>query len=121
MFRSVYGSFDHDEKNDKGLSDGQGEAKMKASKTSTVGKREPNEGLEDVAKSATMNLHHDGHYSVMSPEQGLSHHDSYESASEHMSKNVNADADSMDKKISGSMKSKLAPKGMKDDMSGAGM
>lgn len=121
MFRSVYGSFDHDEKNDKGLSDGQGEPKMKASKTSAIGKREPNEGLEDVAKSATMNRHNDGHFSVQSPEEGLSHHDSYESASEHMSKNVNEDGDGMDKKIMGSQKSKLAPKGSRDDMSGAGM
>jgi hypothetical protein len=118
MFRSVYGSFDHSEKNDKGLSDGQGEAKQKPAKTSAVGKREPNEGLEDVAHSATLNAHHDGSYSV-DAEDGLTKHDSYESASEHMSKSVNGDAEGMDKDVHGSMKSKLAPKGPKDNMSGA--
>ena len=120
MFRSVYGSFDHDEKNDKGLSDGQGEAKQKPAKTSAVGKREPNHELEDVAHSATLHAHHDGSYSV-DAEDGLTKHDSYESASEHMSKSVNGDAEGMDKEVHGSMKSKMAPKGQKDDMSGAGM
>ena len=120
MFHSVYGSYDKDEKNDKGLSDGQGEPKMKPSKTSAIGKREPNHGLEDVVHSATLNQHHDGSYSV-DAEDGLTKHDSYESAAQHMSKSVNGDADSMDKRIMGSQKSKLAPHGPKDDMSGAGM
>lgn len=121
MFRSVYGSFDKDAKNDKGLSDGQGEPKNKASKTSAVGDRKPNEGLEDVAHSATLNAHHDGSYSVETADEGLTKHDDYNSAAEHMSKSVNGDVDHMDKPIHGSMKSKMAPHGPKDDMSGAGM
>ena len=87
MFRSVYGSFEKDEpKDDKHLSDGQGEPKDKTSK-----------GSKAIAHS--IHVHQDGSVSV---EKG----DDYGMGEE---------------EHAGSMKSKMAPHGAKDDMSGAGM
>jgi len=80
MFHSVYENATRetkkpaDEKND-----GQGEPLRKPSRTSEV--------------SHQLSRHEDGHYSVLTPEEGLSHHDDYESASEHMSTAVHTTGD----------------------------
>lgn len=126
MFRSVYGSFDDkdDMKEPKDRSDGQGEPRKKPSRTSEVGARKPNEGLEDVAHSATLNAHHDGSYSVETPEEGLTKHDDYNSASEHMSKAVGRGDDfgmGEEKSRAGSKPSMRTKNPPRDDMSGAGM
>lgn len=117
MFRSPYESFDAEDKGSKAhTKDAAGEPLKKESRTSATGKRQPDEGLEDVAHSATLHAHHDGSYSV-DAEDGLSKHDDYESAAEHMSKSVNSDMDSTDKHIHGSEKSKLSKRGSSHDAS----
>lgn len=125
MFRSPYESFSAEDKGSQAHDkDAMGEPLKKPSKTSAVGARKPNEGLEDVAHSATLNKHHDGSYSVETAEEGLTKHDDYNSASEHMSKSVGeGDNFGMGKEhqSAGSQPSKRAPHGPKDDMSGSGM
>lgn len=90
MFRSPYESFDAEDKGSKAhTKDAAGEPLKKESRTSATGKHKSDEALEDVAHSATLHAHHDGSYSV-DAEDGLSKHDDYESAAEHMSKSVGA-------------------------------
>jgi hypothetical protein len=125
MFHSVYGSFDDGDKNPSDRkNDGQGEPKKKPSRTSEVGARHPDEGLEDVAHSATLHAHHDGSYSVETPEEGLHKHDTYEEASEHLSHAVGrGDEFGMgeEKHRAGSKPSIRTKNPPRDDMSGAGM
>jgi hypothetical protein len=89
--------------------DGQGEPKKKASRTSEV--------------THSLNVNGDGSAVTFTPEEGLKSHDSYESASAHLSQHMgrgeNFGMDS--EKRAGSSPSKLTPRGASDDMSGASM
>lgn len=125
MFRSPYDSFSAEDKGSKAHDkDAAGEPLKKESKTSAVGARKPNEGLDDVAHSATINKHHDGSYSVESPEGEITKHEDYESAADHMGHEVGkGDEFGMGKEhmkagSKPSMRTKHEPM---DDMSGSGM
>jgi hypothetical protein len=111
MFRSVYGSFDKQDegKEPKDRTDGQGEPLKKPSRTSEV--------------THSLNVHGDGSASTHTPQEGLKMHDSYESASEHMSQSVGkGDNFGMEHEAkAGSSPSKLTQRGPRDDMSGSEM
>src|SRR5258708_24723699 len=76
MFKSPFASMASEDKG----------ASKKAPMAKSMKASEP-EDHDDVAKSMTVNQHHDGHYSSEHPETGETHdHENLEALKDHMSK-----------------------------------
>jgi hypothetical protein len=110
MFHSPYESLTRETKSEESeKNDGQGEPLKKASRTSEI--------------THSLNVHGDGSASTHTPEEGLKKHDSFESASEHLSHAVGkGDEFGMGEEKHASSKPSVRTKNPPaDDMSGAGM